>query len=307
MASQLLERLAETRKERLGRRGLKRKGPPIEPPRQVERRYQAELVNFVKEIEDEIRRLIIDKIPNWKAERDINAPRGDSWDEDIQDAIEAVSVFGAVRAERIAAGLEARGRTVEQWNTNTWARSMSAVLGVDVFSAGSLDGEFLRQEMSSWAKENASLIKSIPEQMLTQVEGIAQRGIRGGENPRDIAKDIRGRFGVTESRARLIARDQIAKLNGQLTEARNKSLGIEQYIWSTSSDERVRDSHLVMDGLLCRWDDETVYSDDDGKTWKNRSAIGGYEGHPGSDFQCRCGSIPDLSGVLENIGVEPEK
>ena len=301
MASEKLTRLAKDRKERMGRRGLNRKGPPITSPRQIERRYQAELVAFVREIEDEIKRLIIDRIPDWTRERDIYAPRGDSWDDDIDNAILSINIFGQERAERIVAGLEARGRTVEQWNTRTWARSMSSVLGVDVFAAGSLSSEFLRQEIGSWAKENASLIKSIPNQMLTQIEGIAQRGVRAGENPRDIARELRTRFQVTESRARLIARDQIGKLNGQLTEARNKSLGIEQYIWSTSQDERVRTSHEVMDGLLCRWDDDSVYSDDGGKTWKQRSSIGGFEGHPGSDFQCRCASVPDLSSLLEEL------
>jgi SPP1 gp7 family putative phage head morphogenesis protein len=305
VASEKLKRLAKERKERIGRRGLNRKGPPITPPRQIERRYQAELLAMVREIEDEVRRLIIDRIPDWTRERGIYAPRGDSWDEDIEQAIRSVSVFGQERAERVIAGIEARGRTVEQWNTRTWSRSMKAVLGVDVFAAGSLGSEFLTQEIGSWAKENATLIRSIPDQMLTQVEGIAQRGVRSGENPRDLAREIRDRFGVTESRAKLIARDQVAKLNGQLTEARNKSLGIDKYIWSTGQDERVRPSHEVLDGMLCRWDDDSVYSDDGGQTWKQRSSIGGYEGMPGGDFQCRCASIPDLSDLLEGIGVEP--
>jgi SPP1 gp7 family putative phage head morphogenesis protein len=256
---------------------------------------------MVRKIEDEVRRLIIDRIPDWTRERDIYAPRGDSWDQDIEQAVRSVTLFGRERAERVIAGLEARGRTVEQWNTRTWARSMTAVLGVDVFAAGLIGSEFLTQEIGSWARENASLIRSIPDQMLTQVEGIAQRGVRAGENPRDLAREVRGRFGVTESRAKLIARDQVAKLNGQLTEARNKSLGIDKYTWATGQDERVRPSHEVLDGMLCRWDDDSVYSDDGGKTWKPRSGIGGYEGTPGSDFQCRCASIPDLSDLLEEL------
>jgi len=173
-----------------------------------------------------------------------------------------------------------------------------------VFQSGSIDGQWLSVEIRSWARENANLIESIPEQMLTQVEGIAQRGLRGGVSGRDIAKEIRGRFGVTESRARLIARDQVSKLNGQITKARNERLGVDMYIWRTSEDERVRESHRVMNGRLCRWDDATVYSDDGGETWMSRSSIGGYEGHVGEDYQCRCGSSPQLDAVLDRLESE---
>ena len=70
--------------------------------------------------------------------------------------------------------------------------------------------------------------------------------------------------------------------------------------------ERVRESHRALNGKLCRWDDDTVYSEDGGKTWKSRAAIGGYIGHPGADYQCRCISSPDLSGLLAEIGVDTE-
>ena len=97
---------------------------------------------------------------------------------------------------------------------------------------------------------------------------------------------------MTESRARLIARDQVSKLNGQITQGRNQALGLDLYVWSDSSDERVRESHDVMDGKVCRWDDPTVYADtvEDAQAgrWKSRASIGGVDQHPGQDFQCRC-------------------
>lgn len=79
---------------------------------------------------------------------------------------------------------------------------------------------------------------------------------------------------VSESRAELIARDQTLKLNGAITESRQKSAGVTQYVWSTSQDERVRPSHKVLEGTLQDWN------------------VPPPPGHPGKDFQCRCVAIP---------------
>jgi hypothetical protein len=80
-----------------------------------------------------------------------------------------------------------------------------------------------------------------------------------------------------------------------------ESVGLTMYIWETSGDERVRGnpsgkypnarpSHYLMDGLLCRWSDSAVYSQDGGKTWIDRPS-GAVILHPGQDYQCRCTAI----------------
>jgi hypothetical protein len=106
---------------------------------------------------------------------------------------------------------------------------------------------------------------------------------------------------MTTGKANFIARDQIGKLNGEITQRRMESIGLTMYIWETSGDERVRGSpdglteqirtavpsHYAMDGLLCRWDDSAVCSYDGGKTWMDRPARA-VRLHPGQDYQCRC-------------------
>ena len=47
-------------------------------------------------------------------------------------------------------------------------------------------------------------------------------------------------------------------------------MGIDQYVWSTALDERVRHTHAVNEGVVFRWD----------------SPPG--TGHPGYEIQCRC-------------------
>lgn len=59
--------------------------------------------------------------------------------------------------------------------------------------------------------------------------------------------------------------------------------------------KRERDSHSALNGMLCKYSDPTVYSDDGGKTWKKRSTIGAFIGKPGEDYQCRCLALPYVS------------
>jgi uncharacterized protein with gpF-like domain len=78
-----------------------------------------------------------------------------------------------------------------------------------------------------------------------------------------------------------------------------KELGLKLYEWSTASDERVRPSHVLMEGKICKWDDSTVCSID-GRTWKPRPE-GAPIVHPGEEDGCRCVA---LSYEKELIGEE---
>ncbi|MFN9900791.1 MAG: phage minor head protein, partial [bacterium] len=55
-------------------------------------------------------------------------------------------------------------------------------------------------------------------------------------------------------KAQLIARDQTAKANAVLTQVRQQRLGIQEYIWQTCQDERVRPTHASKHGKIFRWD-----------------------------------------------------
>ena len=85
-----------------------------------------------------------------------------------------------------------------------------------------------------------------------------------------------------------------------------EEIGLDMYVWSTAFDDRVRDSHALMEGLLCRWDDASVCSYDGGKTWVERPA-GAVELHPGQDIQCRCVGLsyyPELTAKVEGKPME---
>lgn len=142
-------------------------------------------------------------------------------------------------------------------------------------------------------KENVDLIRSIPDRLFPEVRRVVEEGWSKGRTVDDLADDVEKRFGVSESRARLIARDQIGKINAKVTEARHKEIGIEKFTWGTAGDERVRGnpaglypkarpSHWEREGKVFRYDDPPE------------------GGNPGEDFQCRCVALPVIPDLDED-------
>ena len=79
----------------------------------------------------------------------------------------------------------------------------------------------------------------------------------------------------------MLARDQIAKLNGDITQQQQQDAGVVEYVWSTSGDSRVRPSHAALNHKRFRWDDPPVVDEKTGRRC-----------HPGKDYQCRCCALP---------------
>lgn len=152
--------------------------------------------------------------------------------------------------------------------------------------------------IESWAKENARLITKMVDDEHQRVASIISSTFRRGGKITDARKEIQEALNVSKKRADLIAQNEYGNLYGQLERQQNEQLGIEYYEWNTRLDERVRRSHKVLEGKICRWDDPTVYKDSlDDKTWKKRATIGGVNLHPSQDIRCRCvgySIIPEL-------------
>lgn len=142
------------------------------------------------------------------------------------------------------------------------------------------------RDFESAVTANVQLIKTIPSQYLDKVQASIYSGIRSGLDAGSIKKDILKLNGQNYKRAKLIARDQIQKFNSVLTMTRQQDVGVEGYIWRTSSDERVRDSHMEKDGLRFSWNSPP-----------------GDTGPPGQDINCRCSAEPDLTNLLGGVGL----
>lgn len=179
-----------------------------------------------------------------------------------------------------------------------WAQHVAASMLAEVYARTgrawtklSRDiGQGLRVELNSaptglavaeLLKDQVTLITSLPTTAAERVQRLTLQGMVEGTRAADIATEILRTSAVVESRAALIARTEVARSASVLTEARAVYAGSEGYIWRTSGDGNVRDSHREMEGKYVRWDTKPRLSD-------------GTVTHAGQIYNCRCFADPVL-------------
>lgn len=161
--------------------------------------------------------------------------------------------------------------------------------------------ELLKSDQSflldAFRDRNVNLIKSLQGEQLDSITTLLGKAEAGGWRVEELRKSLQEQFGVTRKKADLLARDQVLKLNGQLTQTRHQNAGITHYIWTTAGDERVRGNpnglwpkglHYELDGTKQAWAAPPVIS------------LDGRTGHPGDDYQCRCVAFPVLPELDED-------
>ena len=106
------------------------------------------------------------------------------------------------------------------------------------------------QEQSQIALgENVALIKSIGNEYLDKVNSAVWRSVKNGYDVQSLIGQLRQIDGVTDRRAKIIARDQVGKLNQAFEDARAAELGVKEAIWLHSGASKVpRQSHIDANG-----------------------------------------------------------
>lgn len=224
--------------------------------------------------------------------RQAAASRGDSVRLDagpgqrVQAIIDAVAArWRAKHPDAELADLATRyGNATSDHNRRELGKQLKAMVGVDVFAPEPK----LAPRIELFAAENVSLITTMATDTFSQVEKYAVAALRDGARAETLSEDLQERFDVSESRAKLIARDQIGKLNGELNQLRQENLGITGFIWRTMQDNRVRDEHAALEGERFDWDAPPA------------------EGPPGYPINCRCYAEPDVEGLLDGLSNEEE-
>lgn len=171
--------------------------------------------------------------------------------------------------------------------------TLRRVLGIDITEV--MRRENLEDLVETAVTRNVSLIKGLGSEISKRIELTVLESAQNAETYRQLSQRLREIHGFSQRRARLIARDQLGKFSGDLNRQRQEALGITEYVWDTSLDERVRGnpdgrypnarpSHWERHGKTFKWSSPPV------------------DGHPGIPIQCRCVA----RGVVELEGVRPE-
>ena len=133
--------------------------------------------------------------------------------------------------------------------------------------------------------ENVALIKSIPQEFHTQVNGMVMRSVTAGRDLHSLTTELQDRLGVTRRRAEFIASDQNSKVTSNLRRVREIELGLDEAIWIHSHAGKVpRPTHVANDGkkfsLKDGWLDPAINK----RIW------------PGTEPRCRCSWRPLIKG-----------
>ena len=129
--------------------------------------------------------------------------------------------------------------------------------------------------------ENVSLIKSIPQQYHTKIEGIVMRNYAIGKDMGTMRKEISATYPVTIRRAEIITLDQTTKLNIAVQNVQYKEAGITQCKWLHShAGKEPRPDHVAANGK--------IYDIDKG------CLISGEYIQPGYLINCRCVGVAIL-------------
>lgn len=279
------DRDTDVRRELLERargRRVSARRMPVRPrlPERIRRAYMLELRKFSRELSEEIAKNIFPVLVSLVREA---APRKDSrmdaWPQRVEQLLALTRSAFADRSAALSPMIRRFAVFTAQHNEEEQAGVIRSVMAV----SPTFRAEPVAAMIDSFIAENVSLIKSINQRLHDEVEGILQRGLREGKRANMLREEIRERFGVSESRANLIARDQIGKLDAQLTKERQGELGITKFIWRTAQDNRVRPDHEDREGQTYSWDDPP-----DGEL-------------PGTAIQCRCVAIPVMEELLEEV------
>lgn len=165
---------------------------------------------------------------------------------------------------------------VDEKNKKRFYSAIKQSIGVDLSGITNQNG--LADVLAAKTSENVGLIKSLPEEYYKKINVAINNMTVTGKSADSIVDTLLDIGIKTENRARLIARDQTQKLNAAITQKRQENLGITQYTWSSSQDERTRPEHIKNHGKVFSWRSPPA------KT-----------GHPGEDINCRCVALPIIN------------
>jgi SPP1 gp7 family putative phage head morphogenesis protein len=212
--------------------------------------------------------------------------RHDDWGRRLRDLFNAVRSSVQPVIGRTQQAMRSLGDEVPERVTDELIRAIRATMGV---RPSFYDDDRVRGILNAWKDHNEAFITRMSEDAVQDMMDVASRGVRQGRSTKEVRDELRKRFGVNDRRARTIARTEISQLNAQVTQSRQRELGIDGYIWRTAGDERVRDEHDEMEGVRVEWDSPP-------------SLTGG--NHAGESVNCRCSSSADISSLLDQLEAE---
>jgi len=202
--------------------------------------------------------------------------------EDLQEAVNELAVRWQAKFDAMAPAL------AEYFSTQVYERTDAALR--KALKDGGISVQFqmtpaMENVLGSTIEANVGLIRSIPQQYLTNVQGAVMRSIQSGRDLGPLVEYLENQHGVTKRRAAFIALDQNNKATSAMTRARQDEIGVTEAYWRHSGGgKHPRPKHVAANGT--KYDVKKGLPIGDKGQWV----------FPGEEPNCRCISVSIIPG-----------
>lgn len=247
----------------------------VPPPTLIERRYYRQQRQRQVTLERMVRGAvgpILRRFAPQYTEREANQ-RTDSLESELLTQL--MAAIGGVRAGYDLAAplseddLRVIARSIDLYTTTQTLGVIGRVAAIDVSTAALTVAE------EAWTLNQSRLLTQLAADEFADLEKSIFDAVVEGKTPRQVAKELEERLGISKRRLEFIVENEVENLNAAITQKRQTDLGIDSYKWSSSGDQRVRPTHRALDGTVHRWDDPP-------------DIPGEGRLHPGQPIRCRC-------------------
>jgi len=193
---------------------------------------------------------------------------------------------------------------VQTFTMKSTVKFSEAVFGERYFPP--IVGDSIKEQ---WEADFMELCTSVRSDLKKNCSQIAFENWMSGntrtETKKLMMKKVRS---MSKSKAELISRTEVGKLNSALTKEQYQEVGLDYYQWAAGMDGRTRATHARMNTKICSWDNVDYYYElVDNKLIKKPRTSGMVHLHTGQDYNCRCIALPwDItfagSYVLDTVG-----
>ncbi|MGY3805482.1 phage minor head protein (plasmid) [Pigmentibacter ruber] len=255
-----------------------------EPPISLERQFQNEVQSLVKPFFKKFRNDLLLNYEKWKGNYSLNL---DSDEEEDKSDIEIffsniLKGLGIYFSYKVLKSLISNFvQKIFFFSKNKLSNQMEKIFGLKPFYSQ----ENLKIAINLWVEKNITklnnnLIQYVNNNKLT-IYSMFEKEEKGKDYLKKQVIENELKF---ESSIAFLARDQVSGLDGLLTKILHAEIGLDNFIWSTCRDDKVRPTHRALEGKLC--------------SWSNLPKSNGISIFPSSENGCRCVARPIVSRNL---------
>jgi SPP1 gp7 family putative phage head morphogenesis protein len=127
-----------------------------------------------------------------------------------------------------------------------------------------------------WGENLTLYVKKFSDEEILSLREQVLQNTSQGLRAENLEKIIMQSYGVSQRKAKFLARQETSLLVSKYRETNYTSLGLTRYVWLTSKDERVRESHRKLNNKIFFFGEPPVINSN------------GDRRGPGEDYGCRC-------------------